>query len=76
MAGALLFAGFRSAIATQWSIADCDGPPIADMIYAHIFSQKPPGTNCTAVALRAAVRKLRDEGVSIERWVPFIHMGV
>ncbi|KIM73862.1 hypothetical protein PILCRDRAFT_80603 [Piloderma croceum F 1598] len=76
----LLFAGFRGAVATMWSIADADGPKIADSFYEHLFKEYEmdnigPDTTQAARALHHAVAKLRSENVSFARWVPFIHLG-
>jgi len=37
LSATLLFAGFRGSVATMWSIADVDGPKIADTFYQHLF---------------------------------------
>ncbi|KIM76304.1 hypothetical protein PILCRDRAFT_797811, partial [Piloderma croceum F 1598] len=77
----LLFAGFRGVVATLWSIADADGPQIADSFYEHLFKDYNkvdnvgPDTTQAARALHHAVAKLRSENVSFARWVPFIHLG-
>ncbi|KAJ6538403.1 CHAT domain-containing protein, partial [Mycena sp. CBHHK59/15] len=77
LGGGFIAAGFRGAIGTMWSMLDQDGPVLAEAIYSHLFGngKKPQATNA-AKALQLAVRKLRDSGVSYERWVPFIHIGV
>jgi len=76
----LLFAGFCGVVATMWSIADPDGPKIADTFYEHLFKQKTADSSRTdttqaARALHLAVAKLRSENASFVRWVPFIHLG-
>ncbi|KAF8522391.1 CHAT domain-containing protein [Gautieria morchelliformis] len=83
VASTLLFAGFQGVIATMWSICDEDGPKVADAFYKYLYRKKPstiadmfqPDTREAAQALHVAVDKLRSEGVSFKRWVPFIHMG-
>ncbi|KAF8501303.1 CHAT domain-containing protein [Gautieria morchelliformis] len=83
LASTLLFAGFQGVIATMWSISDEDGPKVADAFYEYLYRMKPstvvgkfqPNTREAARALHVAVAKLRSEGVSFKRWVPFIHMG-
>ncbi|KAJ6603927.1 CHAT domain-containing protein [Mycena sp. CBHHK59/15] len=77
LGGGFIAAGFRGAIGTMWSMLDQDGPVLAEATYSHLFGngKKPQATNA-AKALQLAVRKLRDSGVSYERWVPFIHIGV
>ncbi|KAF8531369.1 CHAT domain-containing protein [Gautieria morchelliformis] len=83
LASTLLFAGFRGVVATMWSISDEDGPKIADAFYEYLYRENRPSVTDTfrpdtreaARALHVAVAKLRSEGVSFKRWVPFIHMG-
>ncbi|KAF8469924.1 CHAT domain-containing protein [Gautieria morchelliformis] len=83
LASALLFAGFRGVVATMWSISDEDGPKVAEAFYEYLYRKKPsavagmfqPDTREAARALHVAIDKLRSEGVSFKRWVPFIHMG-
>jgi hypothetical protein len=58
---------------------DQDGPKVADTFYSHIFgsrSESYPDATWAAEALDLAVKKLRTEGVSFRRWVPFIHLGL
>lgn len=77
LAGGMLFAGFKAAIGTMWSIADNDGPQVAETVYGHLFADgKRPDVKMTAEALDTAVRQLRSRGVPPHRWVPFIHIGV
>ncbi|TFK34953.1 CHAT domain-containing protein [Crucibulum laeve] len=81
----LLFAGFKSVVATMWSISDEDGPKVADYFYEKVFHGgqytpiKPmpqnPEFGHTARALHHAVGRLRSEGIGFRRWVPFIHIG-
>ncbi|KIM81734.1 hypothetical protein PILCRDRAFT_71721 [Piloderma croceum F 1598] len=84
LGAALLFAGFRGVITTMWSIADHDAPVIADSFYENLFKECPittgasssrPDITQAARALHIAVAKLRSEGASFARWVPFIHFG-
>jgi len=79
----LLFAGFGGVVATMWSIADVDGPKVADSFYENLFKEhgsfatddSGPDTVQAARVLHLAVAKLRSENVSFLRWVPFIHLG-
>jgi len=63
------------------SIADADGPKIADSFYEYLFrnynevDNVGPDTTQAARALHHAVGKLRSDKVSFARWVPFIHLG-
>ncbi|KAJ7683898.1 CHAT domain-containing protein [Mycena rosella] len=77
LGGGLIAAGFRAAIGTMWSMRDDDGPIVAGLVYKHLFADgRQPQATDTAEALQLAVRKLRDNGVPYQRWMPFIHMGV
>jgi hypothetical protein len=65
------------------SISDEDGPKVADAFYEHLYRKNQPDVTDTfrpdtreaARALHVAVAKLRSEGVSFKRWIPFIHIG-
>ncbi|KAJ7778945.1 CHAT domain-containing protein [Mycena metata] len=85
LAAALLFAGFRGVVGTMWSIADVDGPKIADAFYEHLFRgtdatsnpPSPPDLTKAAEALHVAVAGLRKEpNIALGRWVPFVHYGL
>jgi hypothetical protein len=56
---------------------DQDGPVLSEAIYTYVFrnGQEVQVTD-TEKALKLAVRNWRDSGISYERWVPFIHIGV
>ncbi|KAJ6487303.1 CHAT domain-containing protein, partial [Mycena vulgaris] len=83
LAGTLLFAGFRSVVATMWTMHDPDGPEVAEAFYGHLFrnaeakSNPPvfPNLGESAEALHLAVKKLRTH-VGFARWVPFVHYGL
>ncbi|KAF9240015.1 CHAT domain-containing protein [Melanogaster broomeanus] len=78
LAAGMLFVGFRSVIATMWSIRDKDGPIVAEKVYREFFSRSEPDSRRAAYALHKAVKDLRQEpgGSSFLSWVPFIHIGV
>jgi hypothetical protein len=57
------------------AIADVDGPKVAKWFYEELLSKEVVDADSVAYALDAAVGKLRDSGVSPDRWAPFIHMG-
>ncbi|KAJ7227002.1 CHAT domain-containing protein [Mycena pura] len=85
LAATLLFTGFRSVVATLWTMQDEDGPKIADKFYEYLFkncnfgSNPPvlPDLNKSAEALHYAVLQLRREpDISFKRWVPFVHYGL
>jgi hypothetical protein len=58
------------------AIADEDGPKVAKWFYEELLAHDVLDGDAVAYALDTAVRKLRDSGISLERWAPFIHMGV
>lgn len=78
LAGCFIAAGFKGAIGTMWSMADSDGPEVAELVYKKIFevSDEKPDATKAAEALHLAVEHLRKKGVPYHRWVPFIHMGI
>jgi CHAT domain-containing protein len=79
LAAAMQFCGFRSVVGTMWAVVDADGPDLARSFYESVFSDGPQGTQYyerTAGALRDAVQQLRRKGgISLERWVNFVHYG-
>ncbi|KAJ6580031.1 CHAT domain-containing protein [Mycena vulgaris] len=79
LAAGMLSAGYRSVIATMWSIMDNDAPNIADDVYAHLFKVSPPDSAQSAEALHFAVKKLREGSAGKKlfmHWLPYIHIGV
>ncbi|KAJ6564195.1 CHAT domain-containing protein [Mycena capillaripes] len=77
LGGGFIAAGFRGAVGTLWSMSDADGPFVAKTFYLHLFrDSRQPQASDAAEALHVAVKELRAQNVSYERWVPFIHMGV
>ncbi|KAI0283870.1 CHAT domain-containing protein [Russula brevipes] len=79
LTGAVQYCGFRSVVGTMWAMADIDGPDLAGSFYRSVFSDKWQGIpyyERTAEALRDSVRKLRKKrGMTLERWVNFVHYG-
>ncbi|KAJ7153917.1 CHAT domain-containing protein [Mycena crocata] len=77
LGGGFLAAGFRGAVGTLWSMTDADGPLVAESFYSHLFRHdRQPEATDAAEALHHAVKDLRARGVSHERWIPFIHLGI
>ncbi|EAU90735.2 hypothetical protein CC1G_04004 [Coprinopsis cinerea okayama7 len=79
LAATMQFAGFRSVVATMWSIHDEDAPIAADIFYRHLFRRgtaAPPDITDAAYGLHLAVKKLRDLGKPFHQWVPFVHHGI
>ncbi|THV01704.1 hypothetical protein K435DRAFT_654808, partial [Dendrothele bispora CBS 962.96] len=78
LAAGMLVAGFKSVVATMWSISDADGPIVADFFYEALRDDIDAGGKLQpAYALHRAVQRLRKKvGVNeFARWVPFIHFG-
>ena len=79
LAAAMQFCGFRSVVGTMWAMADMDGPDLTRNFYRSVFSDSTQGTfyyERTAGALRDAVVKLRRKsGMTLERWVNYVHWG-
>ena len=79
LAAAMQFCGFRSVVGTMWAMADIDGRDLARDFYDSVFSDRMQGAHHyerTAEALRDAVKNLRRKrGMTLERWVNFVHYG-
>ncbi|KAF8980403.1 CHAT domain-containing protein [Cyathus striatus] len=79
----LVFAGFKSIIATLWKIEDEDGPIIADIFYKNLFKHvdftsvpvKGFDPTNSAESLHYAVKQMQECGIPPHRWAPFIHIG-
>ncbi|KAJ7609460.1 CHAT domain-containing protein [Roridomyces roridus] len=76
LAAGMIFAGYRGAIATMWSIMDGDAPRVAGDVYEHLLETSTPDPARAAEALHLAVQKLRAPGKPFSHWVPYIHIGV
>ncbi|EIN11274.1 hypothetical protein PUNSTDRAFT_62455, partial [Punctularia strigosozonata HHB-11173 SS5] len=78
LAATLLFAGFKSVIATLWSMEDADGPFIARSVYEDLFGGSSEYLNADDIpyALDRAVQKLRESHPNPSRWAPYIHIGI
>ena len=81
LAAAMQYCGFRSVVGTMWAMADTDGQYLAENFYKSVFSGGKQGVchyERTAEALRDAVVRLRRKkriGMSLERWVNYVHYG-
>jgi CHAT domain-containing protein len=76
LAAGMLLAGYRSVVATMWSIQDKDAPLVADEVYGCLLAEEQPDYTRAANALHRAVEQLREQGKPFASWVPFIHVGV
>ena len=77
LAAALHFCGFRSVVGTLWSMQDQDGPTISKAFYEYMFRDRGNKADFrdSAEALNLAVRAMRENGVPLERWIMFVHIG-
>ncbi|KAH8105041.1 CHAT domain-containing protein [Phellopilus nigrolimitatus] len=79
LAAAVQFCGFRSVIGTMWALDDDDGPFVARRFYKRMFAEEDSpelGSKRSAKALRETIQRLRKRpGMTVERWVNFIHIG-
>lgn len=81
LAAGMLLAGYRSVIATMWSIDDDIAVEVADEAYRCLFTEYRADPRRAAEALHFAVKTVRQSReargkVSLFSWVPFIHMGI
>jgi len=74
----MLVAGYRSVIATTWSVCDRDAPVVAKAVYQRLLDGGQVNRTGTALALHHATRFLRGTLGENEfmRWAPFIHLGI
>jgi len=80
LTAAMQYCGFRSVVGTMWEMADTDGRDLAKNFYESLFSSQDssvPYYERSAGALRDAVQRLRcnKRGITLERWVNFVHYG-
>ncbi|KAH9059790.1 CHAT domain-containing protein [Lactarius vividus] len=80
LAAAMQYCGFRSVVGTMWEMADTDGRDLAKGFYKSLLSgdqdTSAPYYERSARALRDATQKLRKKrGITLERWVNFVHYG-
>ena len=75
LAAGMMMAGYRSVVATMWSIQDEDGPIVAEKFYKYLIEADGDSSRA-AYALHYAVAHLREiVGEKFMRWAPFIHFG-
>ncbi|KAI0297324.1 CHAT domain-containing protein [Multifurca ochricompacta] len=79
LTAAVQYCGFRSVVGTMWEMVDIDGRELAENFYKSMFSGNGQGVGYhlrSARALRDATRKMRrKKGMTLERWVNFVHYG-
>jgi len=85
LAAGMLAAGYRSVVATMWSIKDKYGPVVAEGFYKYLMeSGKASGnqgldSSGAAHALHRAIQDVRETLGDTEQglltWVPYVHFG-
>ena len=81
LSAAVQYCGFRGVVGTVWAMMNEDGQELAENFYKPLFSnsrreQEIPYYERSAKALRFAVKKRRRKrGITLERWVNFVHYG-
>ena len=79
LVAAVQYCGFRSVVGTMWAMANADGKDLAKYFYKSMLSGKQttvPYYQRSAKALKDAAKKLRRKrGITLERWVNFVHYG-
>ena len=84
LAAGMLGAGYRSVVATMWSIKDEYGPLVAEDFYTYMLKEnlKDGQMNSAnaAYALHYAVQNIRkrlgDTEEALLTWVPYVHFGI
>ncbi|RXW18414.1 hypothetical protein EST38_g7439 [Candolleomyces aberdarensis] len=84
LAAGMMAAGYRSVVATMWSIGDKSAPDVAGSFYRHLLAREGRngriGGELAAVALYEAVKDLRERSDvsedSLLKWVPYVHFGI
>jgi CHAT domain-containing protein len=74
LAAAVQFCGFQSVIGTLWEMEDGDGPELAKGFYQSLLTLKE-GSRGSARALNDAIKRMREEGMTLGRWATFVHIG-
>jgi len=85
LAAGMLAAGYRSVVATMWSIKDRYGPVVAESFYKDLMERgKASGkqgldSSGAAHALHHAIQNIRETLGDTEQglltWVPYVHFG-
>ena len=76
LAAGMLAAGFKSVVATMWTIRDDAAPIVADHFYTRLLKDGRIEYGAAAEALHYAIQELRKQKRDFMSWMPFIHMGV
>ncbi|KAH9974857.1 CHAT domain-containing protein [Russula compacta] len=76
LTAAMQYCGFRSVVGTMWAMADTDGRDLVGHFYKTMFSSSSDGDLDRLPHHRRSAKALRDaKGMTLERWVNFVHYG-
>ncbi|KAG8868002.1 hypothetical protein FRB98_003867, partial [Tulasnella sp. 332] len=77
LAAAMQFAGYQGVVGTLWAMDDIDGPDVAETFYKFMFRNGGGVVDFKDAAngVWRVSKALREEGVPLDRWVNFIHIG-
>lgn len=76
LAAGLQLAGFKSQIASMWSVDDTEAHTLTNEVYKILLGSNLPSSTHAALALHEGVCLLRKHNVPLLRWIPFIHIGI
>ncbi|KZT58110.1 hypothetical protein CALCODRAFT_517028 [Calocera cornea HHB12733] len=77
LAAGMQVSGFRGVLATQWAMADQDGPTLTRVFYDYLTKDaRPPEARNAAHALHLALRHFRLRDIPMYRWASFVHFGI
>ena len=86
LAAGMLAAGYRSVVATLWSISDAHAPEVAEIFYKNLMSNDISAGGVklditkSALALHNSVQHLRkklgNSPEALRAWIPYIHVGI
>lgn len=85
LAAGMLGAGYRSVVATMWSISDVHAPKVADIFYKNLLSNILAGRvkldiTKSAHSLHSSIQHLRkklgNSPEALRAWIPYIHVGI
>jgi CHAT domain-containing protein len=77
IAAGMQMAGYRTVVATMWTMLDVVGPTVAREFYTHLLQGSNVDGSGVASALRQAILVLRkDKSIPAAAWVNYICMGI
>ncbi|KAI0030189.1 CHAT domain-containing protein [Vararia minispora EC-137] len=82
LAAGMLVAGYRSVIASAWSVGDRDARDVSEAVYRRLLTGGRANRTGAALALHHATQELREKlrkslrTHEFLRWAPFIHLGI